>query len=115
MTKELVEITVKIRAILMELSDDLHKLNEKYGDQLKNVNQILIVIDMALSSIPNVRTFQAGKKFTVKGDRKEEVADIEVIASDDEAGLYEEHQDEEDEDVDEEAAKRAEERRKARH
>lgn len=60
MTKDMVEVTVKIREILMEMSDDLHKLNENYGDSLKSVEHVLIVIDKALANIPNVRTFKAG-------------------------------------------------------
>lgn len=56
----MVEVTVKIREILMEMSDDLHKLNENYGDSLKSVEHVLIVIDKALANIPNVRTFKAG-------------------------------------------------------
>jgi hypothetical protein len=60
MSKELVEITVKIREILMDMSDDLSRLNDIYGMFLKDVDHLLIVIDQALASIPNVRAFKAG-------------------------------------------------------
>lgn len=45
MTKEMIEVTVKIREILMEMSDDLHIINEKYGESLQSVEHYLIVID----------------------------------------------------------------------
>jgi hypothetical protein len=37
MSKELVEITIKIRECLMQMSDDLHKLLETYKDFLKDI------------------------------------------------------------------------------
>lgn len=67
MSKELVEVTVKIREVLNEMSDDLTKINELYSEHLKDVDHILNVLDEAILSIPNVRTFKAGSKFTVKG------------------------------------------------
>jgi hypothetical protein len=45
MAKQLVTVTVQIRTILMEMSDDLNKINELYAEHLKDIDHILIVID----------------------------------------------------------------------
>ena len=47
------------------MSDDLHKLLDTYKDHLINIDNMIFVINEAISSIPNVRTFKAGKKFKV--------------------------------------------------
>lgn len=38
MSKELVEVTIKIREVLMQMSDDLHRLLETYKSHLKNID-----------------------------------------------------------------------------
>ena len=45
MAKQLVQVTVQIRSILMEMSDDLNKINELYAEHLKDVDHTIIVID----------------------------------------------------------------------
>lgn len=65
MSKELVEVSVKIREVLMDLSDDLHKINENYGDHVTGVSSLALVIDQALAAIPNVVAFKSGQKFDV--------------------------------------------------
>jgi hypothetical protein len=60
MSKELVEVSVKIREVLMDLSDDLHKINENYGDHVTGVPGLALVIDHALAAIPNVVAFKSG-------------------------------------------------------
>ena len=86
----------------MEMSDDLHKINDLYSDHLKDVEHILIVTDQALASIPNVRTFTAGAKFTVKGGGMEEEAEVEVLNENGEVEEAEEEVVEEEEDDDDE-------------
>jgi hypothetical protein len=65
MSKELVEVSVKIREVLMDLSDDLHKINDNYGDHVTGVAGLALVIDQALAAIPNVVAFKSGQKFDV--------------------------------------------------
>ncbi len=60
MSKELVEVSVKIREVLMDLSDDLHKINENYGDHVTGIASLALVIDQALAAIPNVVAFKSG-------------------------------------------------------
>ena len=60
MSKELVEVSVKIREVLMDLSDDLHKINENYGDHVTGVPSLALVIDQALAAIPKVDAFKSG-------------------------------------------------------
>ena len=48
MSKELVEITLKIREVLMMMSDDLHRLLETYKEHLKDIEQVLFVIGEAI-------------------------------------------------------------------
>ena len=40
MSKELVEVSVKIKEVLMDLNDDLHKINEMYGDHIHGIGQL---------------------------------------------------------------------------
>jgi hypothetical protein len=49
----------------MDLSDDLHKINENYGDHVTGVPGLALVIDHALAAIPNVVAFKSGQKFDV--------------------------------------------------
>ena len=49
----------------MDLSDDLHKINENYGDHVTGVSSLALVIDQALAAIPNVVAFKSGQKFDV--------------------------------------------------
>jgi len=66
MSKEIVDVSVKIREVLMDLSDDLHKINETYSEHVTGIGNLVQVIDKALASIPNVSTFKSGQNFNVK-------------------------------------------------
>ena len=72
MKKDLIEITIKIKDTLMCVSDDLHKILEVYKSSLTDIERMLYAINQALQSIPNVRTFKAGKRFNIKGGQEEE-------------------------------------------
>lgn len=41
MSKELIDITVKVRETLMAISDELHKLLETYKDFLMDIDSML--------------------------------------------------------------------------
>lgn len=45
MSKEIVEVSVKIKEVLMDLNDDLHKINEMYGDHVTGIAHLEQVID----------------------------------------------------------------------
>lgn len=72
MNKELNEITVKIRETLIQMSDDLHDIYESYKEHLDNIEDIKEMVNMAVGSLPNVRTFKLGNKFHVKGGGEED-------------------------------------------
>lgn len=38
MSKELVEVTIRIKEVLLAMSDDLHKLLDTYKDHLKSID-----------------------------------------------------------------------------
>jgi hypothetical protein len=45
MSKEMIEVSVKIKDVLMDLSDDLHKINEMYADHVTGITKLVQVID----------------------------------------------------------------------
>lgn len=58
------------------MSDDLHKLLDTYKKHLINIDQIIGYINEALSSIPNIKTFKAGRKFMIEGGLEDEEAQV---------------------------------------
>lgn len=77
MSKDLIDITVKIKDTLMNISDDLHRILETYKEHLQDIDRMLFVINQAISSIPNVRTFKAGHRFAFKGGEEEQEVKLE--------------------------------------
>lgn len=75
MSKDLVDITVKIKDTLMFISDDLHRMLETYKDHLQDIDSMLYVVNQAIASIPNVRTFKVGQRFVFKGGGNEQEAE----------------------------------------
>lgn len=68
----------------MDMSDDLHKINEQYSENVTGVASLVLTIDYALSSIPNVKAFQTGQRFDVKAGAGGGEAQIIIDDSEDE-------------------------------
>ena len=79
MSEPLVQVTLKIRAILMEISDDLNKINEQYSEHLRGVDHVLNVIEKTLSAVPDDSAF---KKEDVLLEQEEEDQPTDVEAKD---------------------------------
>lgn len=61
MNKELIDITEKIKEILVKMSDDLHSIYDKTKDNLIDIDQIIYHINEAIGSIPIIRKPKLGR------------------------------------------------------
>jgi hypothetical protein len=78
MSEPLIAVTLKIRQILMEMSDDLNKINEQYSEHIRGVEHILNVIEKTLSAMPDETAFKKEEAIVEQEEEDAEATDVEA-------------------------------------